>query len=175
MIAVAVLGSNANAVRVAGRLAAAGYVVRTWGTAEAGAAGSARPGRGPRANPTPAGAAAGARALLTCVEDPDDLRALLTDRRAGALGAVASGAWWLNLAPAAAATNEEFRALARSHALTYQHTPLIGEHGDLLAVGPAAADARAFCDPVLGAIAPVVRAGTPVVEVPVSAVGGSRR
>ncbi|MFJ2863141.1 hypothetical protein [Kitasatospora sp. NPDC087314] len=166
MIALAVLGSNANAVRAAGRLAAVGYAVRTWGAGDSGTAGHRR-----LAHPTPRAAATGAHGLLTCIEEPDYLREVLAHPRTGALDTMEFGAWWLNLAPATSETNEELRLLAREFSLGYRHTPLLGGYGHLLAIGPAAHDyrARAFCDPILGAVAPLIRPDTAAAHLAVAA------
>ncbi|WP_371517712.1 NAD(P)-binding domain-containing protein [Kitasatospora sp. NBC_01300] len=156
MRTLAVLGANSRANQTAGRLAAANYSVRAWGATDTDTA-----CRRPTTHPTPREAATGAHALLTLIQDIDELREVLTHPAAGALDALEPGAWWLNLAPATDNVSRELEDLARRHAIAYQHTPLLGADGHLVVIGPEAGDrcARAACDSILEAIGAVIHTG----------------
>ncbi|MFF4818923.1 hypothetical protein ACFY2K_30585 [Kitasatospora sp. NPDC001309] len=109
--------------------------------------------------------------LLTFIEELDELHEVLTHPVAGALEALDSGAWWLNLAPTPAGTDRELRDLARANSVTYQHTPIYGANGSLLVIGPSIEDrcSRAVCDTILGAIGPVIPNGTEAAHVAATA------
>ncbi|MFJ2866802.1 NAD(P)-binding domain-containing protein [Kitasatospora sp. NPDC087314] len=166
MRTLAVLGSNSHANQTAGRLATANYSVRAWGTTDTDSA-----CRRPITYPTPRSAATGAQALLTLIDDIDELREVLTHPEAGALDALEPGAWWLNLTPVTPSASRELGDLARRYAVAYQHTPLLGADGHLVVIGPAAGDrcARAACDAILGAIGAVIHAGTEAAHLAVTA------
>ncbi len=157
MITLAVLGSGQHANQTANRLTAAHYPVRTWGIKEANASETRW-----TAHPTPRDAAAGAGMLLTFIEDLDELHEVLTHPAAGALEALAPGAWWLNLAPVHGGAGRELRDLAHLNHVAYQHTPIYGANGNLVVIGPSADDhcSRAVCDTILGHIGPVIPNGT---------------
>jgi 3-hydroxyisobutyrate dehydrogenase len=120
---VAVLGTGTMGTPIARRLADAGFQLRVWNRTPARAHPLA--GDGATVTDSPAEAAQGADVVLTMLSDADATEATMRGS-AGALGAMAAGAVWLQMGTIGPRATDGFVELAEQHAVELVDAPVSG-------------------------------------------------
>ncbi len=160
MAKLAFLGLGTMGFPMAGHLARAGHEVTVYNrTAARAAAWVARHG-GTRAA-TPAEAAAGAAAVLACVGNDDDLRAVCTGP-AGAFAGMAAGSLFVDHTTVSARVTRALAAEAAARGIGFVDAPVSGgqagaEAGALSIMCGGSADDYARAEPILAAYARICR------------------
>ena len=160
MARLAFLGLGVMGAPMARHLAAAGHEVtvynRTAAKAEAWVG-----AHGGRAAPTPRAAAEGAEAVLACVGNDDDLRAVCLGAE-GAFAGMASGTLFIDHTTVSAAVTRELEAEARGAGIGFVDAPVSGgqagaENGQLSVMCGGAPEDYARAEPLVAAYAKVCR------------------
>jgi 3-hydroxyisobutyrate dehydrogenase len=153
---IAVLGAGTMGAPMAANLARAGFSVRLWNRTRE----RAEAVEGVAVADDPAGAAAGAGAVVTMLADGDAVAGAMAE--GGALAAMDDDALWLQTSTVGLAGTERLAAHARERGVTFVDAPVLGTRGPaeegtltVLASGPEAARAR--CEPILAAIGSRIR------------------
>ncbi|SFB75246.1 NAD(P)-dependent oxidoreductase [Tropicimonas isoalkanivorans] len=160
MAKVAFLGLGVMGYPMAGHLAKAGHEVTVYNrTAAKTEAWVAEHGGAQAA--TPAEAAAGAEFVMSCVGNDDDLRQVCTGED-GALGAMESGAVFVDHTTVSAMVTREMAAAAQQRGVAFVDAPISGgqagaENGQLSVMCGGDADAYARAEPVIDAYAKICR------------------
>lgn len=160
MARVAFLGLGVMGAPMAGHLAAAGHEVTVYNrTASRAADWTAR--HNGAAAPTPRAAAEGAEAVLACVGNDDDLRAVCLGAE-GAFAGMARGTLFIDHTTVSAAVTRELAAAAAGAGIGYVDAPVSGgqagaENGQLSIMCGGAPDDFARAEPIIAAYAKIAR------------------
>jgi 3-hydroxyisobutyrate dehydrogenase len=150
---VAVLGTGTMGAPIARNLLEDGFDVRVWNRTreKADPLGEA----GATVCATAAEAVAGAAFVLTSLADADATAEVMDE--GGALGGMAEGAVWIQVATVGVSGAEELAELASEHGVAYVDAPLLGtkepaEKGTLVVLASGPDELRQRCEPVFDAI-----------------------